>query len=459
MKSKMVKMVSAFVVLAVLLGVYLGVKSYVSKQEAEESTQEDETTSIFTADTEEIKSIEFLIDKQEVVFEKDNDTWVKQDEKDFPVAQDVLTNAAGVFGDFIADRVLEDAEDLSEYGLDTPQNTVTVTMNDGSTMVMRVGMKNEISSQYYVSKDEDRHTVYVVPDVNVDYFMNPLYDYAEKEGFPDVGASSINKVSVEKEDSSYELVKGEDGFWDISGDQEESEQADTAVVSNLTSSIGNLEYDEFVDYQAEDLSKYGLEDPYAIVNVSYSEEVEESETDSETDTNGEADAESGSDANSEEDTENSTETSAEADTEDVGSMDADAETDTEEDTVSQEKNLVLFVGDESENEGRYVRVNDSKQIYTIPKENLDTIIGKNASDFWNMTVSYLSLNNLDSLVIDRNGEEHTINVSRETSSDSEEETVTYKLDGEQVEEEVLFTTFYNKVINMAAGVRTKSWTA
>ncbi len=146
--------------------------------------QEDEAASIFTADAEKVRSIEFLIDKQEVVFKKENDTWVKQDEEEFPVAQDVLTNAVGVFADFTSDRVLEDVEDLSEYGLDTPQNTITVTMDDNSTMVIRVGMENEISSQYYVSKDDDRHTVYVVPDVNINYFMNPLYDYAEKKDFP-----------------------------------------------------------------------------------------------------------------------------------------------------------------------------------------------------------------------------------------------------------------------------------
>lgn len=421
MKSKMLKMISAFIVLVVLIGVYFGMKSYVSKKETEDSVQEDEAASIFTADAEKVRSIEFLIDKQEVVFKKENDTWVKQDEEEFPVAQDVLTNAVGVFADFTSDRVLEDVEDLSEYGLDTPQNTITVTMDDNSTMVIRVGMENEISSQYYVSKDDDRHTVYVVPDVNINYFMNPLYDYAEKEGFPDVDASAITQVSVKKGDSSYELIKGDGGLWDISDDRDESEQADTAAISNLTSSIANLEFDEFVDYQAEDLSKYGLEEPYAVVTVSYTEEVEE--TDKDTDSEVDAEDENDEDSNN------------------------------EENIVTVEKELVLFVGDETEAENRYVRVNDSKQIYTIPKENLDTVIGKNASDFWNMTVNYLSLNNLDSLAIDKGNEEHTIIVSRETSSEDQEETVTYQLDGKQIENEILFTTFYNKLINMAAQQR------
>lgn len=84
---------------------------------------------------------------------------------------------------------------------------------------------------------------------------------------------------------------------------------------------------------------------------------------------------------------------------------------------------------------------------------MDTVIGKNASDFWNMTVNYLSLNNLDSLAIDKGNEEHTIIVSRETSSEDQEETVTYQLDGKQIENEILFTTFYNKLINMAAQQR------
>lgn len=42
-------------------------------------------------------------------------------------------------------------EDLSEYDLDSPQNEIKLTTDDGDT-VLQIGMENESTSQYYVKK-------------------------------------------------------------------------------------------------------------------------------------------------------------------------------------------------------------------------------------------------------------------------------------------------------------------
>ena len=86
MKNKTVKMILAVVVLGVCCGAYAGVKTYVAHQEKEESKEEaEESTTVFTASTDNIKSLNFMVDDTETTFEKDNDSWVKKDETDFPV--------------------------------------------------------------------------------------------------------------------------------------------------------------------------------------------------------------------------------------------------------------------------------------------------------------------------------------------------------------------------------------
>ena len=140
-----------------------------------------------------------------------------------------------------------------------------------------------------------------------------------------------------------------------------------------------------------------------------------------------------------------------------------------------DRELVIQVGDESSDGGRYVRVNDSNEIYTISEDTLDTFLGKTAADFWDLTVSYLSVNNLETLDINYKGDEYTVNVSRETSSEEEESsdeadvdnstddsaedasssatvTLSYKLNGAELDG-ATFTTFYNKLINLAAQKR------
>ena len=83
--KKSVKLISSVVVLATLCGVYAGVKVYVNKMEKEESEVEDTTENIFSISSEDIKSLTFFVDKNEVTFEKDGDNWIKSDDKEFPV--------------------------------------------------------------------------------------------------------------------------------------------------------------------------------------------------------------------------------------------------------------------------------------------------------------------------------------------------------------------------------------
>src|SRR5699024_1965686 len=105
---------------------YYGIRTYVSKQEEAEEESEEETTYVLSVNSDDIESLKFVIDKTEVEFSKDGDKWIKTDEEEFPVDQDILTSAAESISSVAADRVLNDVEDLNEYELDSPQNTITV---------------------------------------------------------------------------------------------------------------------------------------------------------------------------------------------------------------------------------------------------------------------------------------------------------------------------------------------
>ena len=436
--KKSTKLVSAVVVLAVLGGVYVGLNTYVSKEEKTESSEEESKTEVFSMKTDDIKSLEFIVDKKEVTFEKKDDSWVKKDETAFPVNQTTLDSAASAIETVEADRVLEDVEDLTEYGLDSPSNTVTVDTADGTTK-FNIGDENTSTNQYYISKDDDDSTVYVVAADTVSPFMNSLYDYAQGEDFPTIDSSTVKKVQVSENKDSYVLEENSDGAtWDVSGDgSSDKESADTTAAGNVTSGLGSFAFDQFVNYNAEDLSQYGLDKPYATITVDYQEKVKNNSTDSTE--SGENDSTA-----SESDSENSDTT---ADT-DSSSEDADSK------TTTVDKQLVIYVGDEAGDGSRYVTV-DNKQIYTMSTDTLSAVIDKTPSDLWSLIVNYLSVKNLDQLQVTYGETTSTVNVSRETSTDedgNEKETTTYQLDGEEIES-TTFTTFYNKLINMAGQKR------
>lgn len=465
--KKSTKLVSAVVVLAVLGGVYVGLNTYVTKEESTESSSEEGSkTEVYSAKTDDIKSLEFIIDKKDTVFEKKDDSWVKKDETAFPVNQTTLDSAASALEKVEADRVLENVDDLTEYGLDSPSNSVTVTTDDGTTK-FNIGDENTSTNQYYIAKDDEDSTVYVVSSSTVTPFMNSLYDYAQGEDFPTIDSSTVKKVQVSQDEDSYILEENSDGAtWDVSTDGSDKETADTTAAGNVTSGLGSLAYDQFTDYNAEDLSKYGLDKPYATITVDYQEEAEndssdESESDSEAsesvteDNTDSAEDNSGdsidSTASDDSSSGDSSESEDAADSSDTGDS---------TETTTVDKQLVIYVGDNADDGSRYVTI-DNKQVYTMSTDTLSAIIDKKASDLWSLIVNYQSVKTLDQLQVTYAGDTHTVNVSRETSTDDDEnetETTTYKLDGNEIDS-TTFTTFYNKLVNMAGQKRlTESYT-
>lgn len=411
MKKKTVKLVSAVVVLGVLCAAYEGVNFYVTSQEEKETEENDTSVDLVSLEADDITAVSFTADQNEVEFDKKDDSWTEKSDANFPVNQDTVDSAVKGVASLTADQEISDVEDMSQYDLDNPQNTITLTTADGDTS-LQIGMESS-NNQYYVKKEDDDKNVYLVSSSSIEPFMGTLYDFAESGTFPSVTSATITDVKVDKE-NSYELTQDADNlFWNVS-DGKTTEKADTTKAGTVTSAIGSLAYDKFVDYNCTDDSKYGFDDPYAVITVKYTEDEQETQT--------------------------------------------------------VEKTLTIYVGDET-GDDRYVKVDDSKEVYTITKDSLTDILDSTMSDFYNLTVSYVSSNDLDSLEVQSADGDHTINIvtetvkaededttdtdsSDESSSDDEEETTTttYKLDGEDLDEST-FTTFYNKLINMTAQER------
>lgn len=487
MKKKSVNLITAVGVLVVLSGAYVGVKAYVAKQEAADTeSAEEENPEIISIASADVKSIKFVIDKKEVTFEKDGDSWVKSDETAFPVDQDKIDTLVSSLSSIKAERTLENVEDASEYELDQPENTITVTTEDGETTVIQLGMENDSTSQEYIDLNKDSSTVYVVSNSTFSSFKGTLYDFAKSGVFPTVDSSTVSKISVDGKDSSYVVEKDESNFWNITGDGE-TEKADSAKATSLASALSSMAYSSYVNYNcAEDeFSQYGLDKPYAEITVCYQEKVKKESTDDENeaengdeevseasenenqgdetadsetdgsesldeDVDSETDGSESSDENVDvadtedsevvenENTDETADDNVEAEDTDVTESDdeagvetadtesaessEDSEEDSEPETEMVDRELVIQVGDQSSDGGRYVRVNDSNEIYTISEDSLDTFLGKTNADFWDLTVSYLSANNLDTLDVNYGGEDYIVNVSRETSEDENVET-------------------------------------
>lgn len=103
--------------------------------------------------TEDVKAFSYQYNNETLSFVKEDDTWYYEADKSIALDQDAVGTLVTTVAQLTADQEIKDYEDLSEYGLETPSNTITLTTVDGTTTLL-IGNKNDMLSQYYVKTDQ-----------------------------------------------------------------------------------------------------------------------------------------------------------------------------------------------------------------------------------------------------------------------------------------------------------------
>lgn len=403
-KSCIVKLGISLLVLCLLLGTY-----FLLKQKNEEKTsQEDTSEEVFETSSDEIESISFLLDQQNVTFQKEEEQWINKDDKNFPVDQEKVEDLLTSLESITSVRTIEDADNLEEYGLEEPSQTIQITENE-KTRTIQLGSYNETADAYY-GKIDDGEEIYLL---NADFetsFEGTLYDFAEGSTFPVISASDIDQIQVNGE-NTYTLAASDEvsSGWMIS-DGEASEEADSSEASAAASSVNSLSYLSFVNYHCEDDSAYGLDQPRASIVIDYHQTVEEEDS-------GDSDESSEEESGSEE---------------------------------AEQKQVTLLVGNEAD-DGYYVCESGSQEIYTMSAESIDNLIGKTVSDYWNLKVNYYAITEIQSISVTYAGETNKMEVQSLVNEEDETE-YEYYFDGEEADENA-FKNFYNALVNISAQER------
>ncbi len=163
----------------------------------------------------------------------------------------------------IAEFAAEQIDDAKKYGLDKPGHEFTVYFgaNDAQKSI-NFGKKE---GAYYYARDPARPQVFkidtsIVKDLNVNVMEMRNKKVAEFESwnadFVEMNYADTLKMVCQKDTS---------GNWQITSHQ--NKKAKGWKVSNITSGLSSLEAAAFVDENAQDLKKYGLDKPRAIITI------------------------------------------------------------------------------------------------------------------------------------------------------------------------------------------------
>lgn len=370
MKNRKRALVIAIVCLAVAAVLYLLAVKFNQKEASAENA--DDSLVISSVDSTQITSISYEKDGQKLSFIKEDGTWYDADDKHFPLNQDSLTTMTNTLGAVSATRKLENPEQLSEYGLDSPVMTVRYTASDNKEAEFMLGSTNDAAGGTYLKMSGD-DAVYLVSSDFAGAFQSDIYQMADMESFPTITSDNITDIAIHSGSQTLEIKNDSEGGRTVFENGKEQENCAESSVTQLVNTVTGITFKSHVDYDCKDLSKYGLDQPIADISVDY--------TATET-------VSSGSTESSE------TEIAA---AEETASM--AGETETEAETIEVSKQLILHIGSQNVDGDYYAALDGSSEVHVISADTVKELIEKKASDFIDNTIISESLSHAKSMDI------------------------------------------------------------
>ena len=160
MKKQRKQFLFVTIVLVFLIAATAGMKIYNKNAEtAKEKETAADTIYITQTAAEDITAFSYELNGETLSFTKQDGTWSYDQDPSVNLDQDAVESLLSVFATFTATDEITAYENLSEYALDTPADTVTFT-TDAGTVTLYEGMENAMLNEYYV-KNADSDVVYL----------------------------------------------------------------------------------------------------------------------------------------------------------------------------------------------------------------------------------------------------------------------------------------------------------
>lgn len=199
-------------VLVVLLGAYIALRVWNAGAEERAEAQAD-----YVLTLEDIQRLTWDYSGEDLDFLKSGESWTWAPDSAFPLEESNLTGLEETLASLKAQRVIEAPDALADYGLDTPDMTLTVETGS-DTVKLLIG--DMTGSDYYVMVEgEDR--VYTIDSTLITYLECSLMDMMVLPDIPSMSESNVEQVEVTLTDgTTHQLTK-------VTETREETVETDT----------------------------------------------------------------------------------------------------------------------------------------------------------------------------------------------------------------------------------------
>lgn len=275
-------------VVVVLMAALIAVKLINSEDEVK---TEEASYALTTLKSGQIASVSYTYDDGSHASYKYVDRqWYNGDDSEFPLS------STGFENQFVTTFVsLTSSKKLTEYeggiealGLDKPELTVTVTGNDNVSTVYKVGNYNPTVEAYYLMINDDEDNIYMITDDLMYICRKDIYDYATVDSFPTYSLQTLDYIKFVSGNNESRLLYREEGMeeditgygweWFFEEPFSHAMPCETSKMDTMTEEVlGICEYTKTVNYNADadDLKKYGLDNPKGSYSMYFDETDEE----------------------------------------------------------------------------------------------------------------------------------------------------------------------------------------
>lgn len=217
---------------------------------------------------------------------EDGGEWRLDGIEGFPLRQDLAEEIAENIASLEATHSVTGGADPADYGLDAPEETITVQLGSGDTLDYSMGALNEITGEYYLrfSKNEAIYTIASALDSLAPYGRAELLDAPEIPALDGATRLVIAGTDADVEQNYFADSTGmtytDSYHWFHAGMDGAAQPSDADRVNALLDKISALSLTDCVDYSADEtaLASYGLSPAQLTVTAEYSaQSAEESE--------------------------------------------------------------------------------------------------------------------------------------------------------------------------------------
>ncbi len=322
---------------------------------------------VLEIDPDTVTNLSWTISKNTLSFTKD-ESWLYDDDNNYPLDETKINNLLNVFKSFTSTYVIENVEDYDQYGLSSPMCTINITTED-KTYTIKLGDESKMDKQRYV--DIGDGNVYLTASDPYDSYDIELNSLMLNDSIPvmkDVTAVTFSG------NENYTITKTEGTS--ICDDDEYfvgDKSLDNNLVSTYLSKIKNLSLTNSVTYNVtdEELEEYGFNNSDLTITVNYTEK---------------------------------------------GSSDEQTLTLYVASNVEELKEYNEASDDDKDESSitRYVRMNDSKIIYSIASSTYNTLTSNSYDDLRHQEIFPGDMDSVASMEISLDGTEYTFTKEDDT---------------------------------------------